>query len=108
MPEEENKTDGNVQQKTEGEKQEAPAGNSDEGNKPAANSLIDGANAAAKRLEDANRKTEELIKRQEEIYTKTMLGGRAEAGQSKPLSVEEQAKQKIDEEVKALKEKFYT
>jgi hypothetical protein len=43
--------------------------------------LYEQTNAAAERVERANAKTEELLYRQEELYEKQKLGGRAEAGQ---------------------------
>ena len=45
-----------------------------------AETLIDKANQAAKRLEEANKKYEELIKTQLEMEAKKILGGRSEAG----------------------------
>ena len=43
--------------------------------------LIEKADAVAKRMEEANKKAEELIRRQEEITARMLLSGRAEAGQ---------------------------
>jgi len=43
-------------------------------------SLIKQANNAAKRIEDANKKMEELLLKQEEAYSRDLLSGRAEAG----------------------------
>ena len=42
--------------------------------------LIDKANEAAKRIEDANKKQEELVKRSEAAKVRDRLGGEAEAG----------------------------
>lgn len=47
---------------------------------PTEKTLIDLANDAALRLEAANLKSQELIKRQEEIHAKMLLGGRSSAG----------------------------
>jgi hypothetical protein len=41
---------------------------------------IDRANAAAGRLEEANKKREELLNRQEEMLVKATFGGKAEGG----------------------------
>jgi len=51
-------------------------------------SIIDRADAVAKRIEEANKKTEELIGRQEAVAAKMMLAGRAEAGSASPKPVE--------------------
>ena len=56
-------------------------------------SLIEEAQKAAARLEEANRKTEELVKRQESIEARRLLGGQSEAGEKEPeLNKEEQDK----------------
>lgn len=44
-------------------------------------SLFERTDKAAARIEAANKKTEELLNRQEEIYAKSVLGGKADAGQ---------------------------
>jgi len=43
-------------------------------------SMIERAEAVAKRMEEANLRAEELLKKNTEIYTRTVLGGRSEAG----------------------------
>lgn len=56
-------------------------------------SLIEEAQQAAKRLEIVNAKTEELVKRQEAIEARRLLGGQSNAGEQKPeLSPEEKTK----------------
>jgi len=56
-------------------------------------SLIDQANQAAKRLEDANKVMEALIKKQEGIEARRLLGGQSEAGKKEPeISPEEKLK----------------
>ena len=56
-------------------------------------SLIDSANQAAKRLEDANQIMEALIKKQEGIEARRLLGGQTEAGTKEPeISKEEKTK----------------
>ena len=61
----------------------------------ATQSIVDEANAAAQRMEEANKKQEELINRQEAIQVEKTLGGQADAG-SKEMSEED----KITEEAK--------
>ena len=43
----------------------------------------------AKRIEDGNAKTEELVKRQEEIAAKNILGGKSDAGEQATPEKEE-------------------
>ncbi len=43
--------------------------------------MLEKAEAIAKRIEEANRKAEELISRQEQIAARSLLSGRSEAGQ---------------------------
>jgi hypothetical protein len=43
-------------------------------------SVLDRAESIAKRIEDGNKKAEELLKTQEALATKLILGGRSEAG----------------------------
>lgn len=64
--------------------------------------LIDNANSAAERLEKANQKQEELIKRQESLYTKEKLGGSSEIKET-PKPKEETDKEyseRIDKEIR--------
>jgi len=72
----ENETD------TKAEKGAPEAPQKEEKEQPQINSteMIDRANAAAQRLEEANKKQEELIKRQEALQVRQLLGGKAEAG----------------------------
>ena len=57
-------------------------------------SLIEQAEKAAQRLEHANKVMEELVKRQETIEARRLLGGQSEAGQKEPeLSKEDKDKQ---------------
>ena len=44
--------------------------------------LLDKAEGLARRIEEANKKHEELILREEELKAKQILGGRAEAGKT--------------------------
>jgi hypothetical protein len=59
---------------------------------PKTSTLIDNANASAKRLEDANKKQEELLNRQEELMARQRLGGTTEnspAPEKKELTARE-------------------
>ena len=69
-------------------KQEKATPTEEAGDKPESTRLIDDANLAAKRLEEANTKQEELLNRQEELAAKTALGGQSEAG-GQPIKKEE-------------------
>ena len=68
-------------------------------------SLIEKADSIAKRIEEGNKKFEELVARQEAAIAKSMLAGRASAGQPQktPQQLDEE---KIEEELKALKLRF--
>lgn len=71
-------------------------------------SVIDRADAVAQRLENANKKTEELLQRQEDIaaqWKRMMLSGRAEAG-APTKTPEQTALEKEDAEVKATINRF--
>jgi hypothetical protein len=48
-------------------------------------SLIDKAEAVAKRIEEANKKSAELLERHEQALAKQLLGGRSEAGYIAPV-----------------------
>jgi hypothetical protein len=63
----------------------------DEENKPT-KTLIDEAKEVAERIEKANERQAELLRQQEDLQARRMLGGRADAGQMQ--------KQKSDEEIK--------
>lgn len=89
----------------EQEKQSAPT-NTSEGDIPQSLNLIDSANNAAKRLEEANRKTEELVRRQEEATARMMLSGRANSGQAFKSVQQTQEEQDADEVKKAIA-RFY-
>ena len=71
-----------TKEKTEEKKPEKPTGDTEEGNKPQTSTLIDDANSAAKRMEEANERKAELLRQEEEFAAKRALGGRAEAGQT--------------------------
>lgn len=68
-------------------------------------SIIDKADAVAKRMEEANKRAEELLTRQEAIAARMMLSGKSEAGM--PHKTAEQIeKEKLDEEVAQSMKKF--
>lgn len=58
---------------------------------PAKKSKIDLANEAAERIEAANAKHEELLKREEALFVEKALSGKAEAGQQLEPPKEETA-----------------
>lgn len=64
--------------------------------------MINEAHDAAKRLEEANAKKEELLDREQEITAQRALSGQTEAGQetSKPELTEQE--KTVNEQVKAL------
>jgi len=75
--------------KEEEKQEEKPAtDNSGKGDKSETSSLVEQAYQAAERLEQANRKQEELLDRQERILAREALGGRSEAGQNPPKKEE--------------------
>jgi len=67
----------------------------DEGDKPKATTIVEQANEAAKRMETANTKREELIRQEQDIDAKRALGGETEG--AKP---EEKPKELTDVEYK--------
>ena len=58
------------------------AGDKEKGDKPKTPQTIVEANAAAEKLEMANKKHEELLARQEDMIARKILGGGSEAGQA--------------------------
>ena len=80
------------------EKEEKPTTeNTGEGNKSEASTLIDDANLASKRLEDATKAAREERLAREESYSKMKLGGDSEAG------VEEKKIQYTEEQLASRK-----
>ena len=63
------------------EESEEPTSTEDAGSKPTTTPLIDIANAAAERMEEANKETARLQEAQSERDARIALGGRSEAGQ---------------------------
>jgi len=54
--------------------------NNDDGNIPENTSLIKQANAAAERLENANKERKEIINQETEIINRKLVSGRSEGG----------------------------
>ncbi len=93
--------DEQTEEKTEEKKPEESTGDTKEGNKPKTSTLIDDANSAAKRMEEANERKSELLRQEEELMAKRALGGVTEAGQT-PVVKEETAieyRDRIDKEI---------
>ena len=78
------------------EPKEEPKQETTEEPKPTGMVTVDSANAAADRIEKANLKQEELLKRQEELLARSILGGHAEAGGSKAETKEETPQEYAD------------
>ncbi len=68
---------------------------------PPSEDLISQANAAAIRIEEANKKQEELINRAEQQKVEQVLGGKADAGQQPPKeeSDEDYAKKVMENDI---------
>lgn len=65
--------------------------NQSNGNQPQESTLVESTNAAAERLEKANKEERELLDRRELIMAQDRISGRASAGQQPP-------KEKTDDE----------
>jgi hypothetical protein len=61
---------------------------SNEGDKSSTTPVIDAANKAAERLEQANAEQKEILERQEMLMAKNALGGQSEAGKSEEKTEE--------------------
>ena len=70
----------NEQEKTQEKEQEESKINTDSGDSSKPTSLVDKADAAAKRLEKANAETARLLAKKEELMAREKLGGVTEAG----------------------------
>lgn len=84
-------------------KKEEPKDDNADGVQPETSPLVDGAIKAAERLEAANKRTEELVRRQEQILARRALGGESDAGTA-PKKTQEQ---EIEEQAKQLVTKYY-
>jgi len=76
------------QKENTSEKPENTAENNDAGNKYETTDIIERARQERERLEEANKKKEELLNREEKLLAKRQLSGTAEAGQDKPQKKE--------------------
>jgi len=74
--------------------------NTNEGSITETADVIKRADAAAERLEQANKKQEELLQRQEALHAKQILSGRADAGQARTKPVEETPEEYADKILK--------
>jgi len=72
----------------EEETEQRTAKNFNEGNKSSTTPVIDAANKAAERLEQANAEQKEILARQEMLMAKNALGGQSEAGKSEEKTEE--------------------
>jgi len=94
--------------KQEDEKKEGePQQDTDKGSEPQTTELISRADAAAERLEAANKKQEELLKRQENLEARRAISGRSEMGgkeEKKEETPEEYARKLQSGEVNPLKD----
>lgn len=68
--------------------------------------IIERADSVAKRMEEANKRAEELIKRQEMILSRSILGGKTEAG-SVSKTQEQLDEEKVNSQVEAAIKRFY-
>ena len=69
-------------------------------------SLIEKAIAAAERLEVANKRSEELLKQNQEVLTRSILGGNSSAGSA--IQPQKTEAEKIQEEANDFIKKFRT
>jgi hypothetical protein len=78
------------------------------GDKPETAPLIEQANLAAQRLEEATAKQSEILNKQQELYARQRLGGFTEGGQAreepKKLTDEEYSKKVLSGEANPLKD----
>ena len=88
--------------------QETSTEDSGAGVQPKATSPIDRANEAAERLEAANKQMQENLNRQEELYAKQQLEGKAEAGKPEEKRDETPAeyRKRVEAEIRAGKTEF--
>lgn len=68
-------------------------------------SLIEKADNVAKRMEAANKKTEELLERQEAVAARLLLSGRAEAG-AETKTPEQTTEEKVKADVDAALKRY--
>lgn len=90
--------------KEENKPAENATANKDEGGKYETTPIIERAREEREKLEDANKKKEELLNREEQIMAKKMLGGNSEAGQVAVKPKEETNKEYNDRIEKEINE----
>lgn len=73
-----------------GKEKKPSTNNSGDGIQPETKTKIELANEAAERIENANKKTEELANRLEATKTEEILGGKSEAGTQKPKKTDDE------------------
>ena len=78
----------------EEQEQTKPAEDTGKGNKSESTSLIESADKAAERLEQANKVKEELLAREEALEARRKLGGGSQAGIETPQLSEAEKKKK--------------
>ncbi len=88
----------NDEKKQEEKPEEQPTEDTGDRDKPAEPDKIDRANEAAERLEQANKVTENLVKRQEKLAVEKALGGKGEAG-TEPVKKEEETPKEYKDRV---------
>ena len=86
----------NENQKIESTETTIPAENTGDGNKPQTTSFVDRAVETAERLEQANKQTEELLNRQEQLFARQRLGGFSDAGVQAPQEKKETPEEYAD------------
>lgn len=69
------------EQKDKAKEQEAANADTSEGDQSTTNTLLDRADATAKRLEDAKAGADKIIRQYQNVLARQALGGRSEAGQ---------------------------
>jgi len=92
-------------------KEDGTAENNGTGDKYETTPIIERAREEREKLDATNKKTEELIERQEALMVKKELGGQSEAGQqpikAEPISDKDYANKVLTGDVNPLKEDGY-
>jgi len=92
-----------MENETNEQKKEQPAVNTGAGVQSETDSIVERAKSERQKLEEAIKQTEDLLRKNEEILAKQILGGRTEAGQqplvAKEIDPKEYAKQLLNGKV---------
>jgi len=99
--------DNNEQTQNERTTPKEAADNTSKGNEPQTDNILDRADLIAKRLEEANKKAEELVKRHEAVAARMLLAGRTEAG-SVGKSPKELEEEEVAKEAQKIVDRFKT